>query len=91
MTSQGRWTGRWYEWPCTTCKSVCTSIDPPTADDANCAACRAAKDLSGLAKRIKALTTDRDDWQARALSAEKRAAEQEDLIFELQQMLARAS
>lgn len=72
MTEGGRFVGRWYEWPCPRCHSVCQSRNPPAAEFEHCSGCRLTIAMGAATLSLADLIADRDQWQKRALEAESR-------------------
>lgn len=78
--SDGRFVGRWYEWPCPRCHSVMQSATPPSREESHCAGCKLTLSMTVATTTLADLIADRDRWQQRALAAEKRNG---DLLDEL--------
>lgn len=84
---EGRWTGQWFEWSCPGCGCMRTSLSAPLSEQASCLRCKANAAAKSIQDMVDALQNERDEWMARARSAERRNGAYEDEIYDLKQKL----
>lgn len=79
-TVEGRWCGQWFEWSCPNCATMKTALQAPADCDYRCGSCKVDDQYTAAMQAMaERLETERNDWRARALSAERelRAAQRE--------------
>lgn len=89
VMTDGRWTGRYWEWTCEGCGCVlCSTEVPRSTDESRCLGCRSEDAIGFALRQIREIARENERLRADARKLEKQHLEDCDRIFELEQQLA---
>ena len=75
MSTEGRWTGKWFEWCCPSCGNVRASLNAPSFEEARCLRCRTTDAATSIQDLVARLDNERAEWMGRARAAEREVEE----------------